>query len=98
MVDPHNGRAGLVHAADGEITPTARTSLLAWETTVAAGHFLKLLRTRVGVRPAFAKIRIASVEAGQTLRCPFGQIRREPGLAVLRARACSWNCVQVAFS
>jgi hypothetical protein len=45
--------------------------------TVAAGHFLKLLRTRVGVRPAFAKIRIDSVWAGQTLRCPFGQ-RREP--------------------
>jgi hypothetical protein len=46
--------------------------------TGAAGHFLKLLRMRAGVRPAFAKIRIDSVWAGQTLRCPFRQMRREP--------------------
>jgi hypothetical protein len=55
------------------ISPTGRTSLLAWEfQRVSAGHFLTLLRTLVGIRAAFAKIRIDSVWAGQPLRCPFG--------------------------
>ena len=60
------------------ITPTSRTSLLAWESNSAPGHLLRLLRTLVGLRAAFAKIRIDSDWAGQPLRFPFGQIRREP--------------------
>lgn len=57
------------------ISPAGRTSLLACESNSAAGHFLKLLRTLIGIRAAFAKMRIESVWAGQLLGCAFGQIR-----------------------